>query len=129
MGSLERYHRRPRRLERDELMNQDRRDALVRKLQETFDPLTVEKLGEVLCVQSDIAEGYEPVLTDAWRKWRALGGPPVWAELERTVLALWEQNAPVGGLLRELGTEGERDHIAMSALERRDERLAKLEER
>jgi hypothetical protein len=68
VGSLERYHRRLRRLERDELMNPDRRDALVRKLRETFDPLTAEELGEVLCVQSDIAEGYEPVLTDAWRK-------------------------------------------------------------
>jgi hypothetical protein len=34
-----------------------------------------------------------------------------------------------GDLLRELGIEGERGHIAMGALERRDERLAKLEER
>ena len=129
MGSLARHRRRIAALEQDALTNPQRRDALAARLRETFDPLSAEELGEVLCIQADTAEGCEPVLTDAWRKWRAWGGACVWAELERTVVALWEQNALQWGLCRELGIEGERGHIAMGYLERRDERLAELEER
>jgi hypothetical protein len=54
----------------------------------------------------------------------------VWEAIQRAIYSLAEQGkVPLeSGFLRDLGIEGERGHVAMGYLERRDERLRELEE-
>ena len=96
-----------------------------------MDQFGPDDLGEIIVAEADRADGNDPERTDVYRRWEQVGGPEAWGELQRIIYVLGETGQMELGdfsILESLGITGQRAHIAMDYLKRRDERLAELEE-